>query len=171
MYDAAVLVCAAIAAIGTIIMVLPVFGFDLRIKGRSAMTEINVAKGPTKKAGIALALAILSLCLTGYSAYQQAFKNKFTWRNIPKGQLTLVHDQTFISKEVPLDGMEYEHCKFINVTFVYNGTAEMAFHENEIYANPLSTSTDNPAVFSTQIMLKGLGALKEPFNLVHLVEM
>jgi undecaprenyl pyrophosphate phosphatase UppP len=60
MYDIAMLVFAAIAAIGAVIAVLPLFGVDLRIIGRPKMPIDQSASRPTRKAWVALIVAIVS---------------------------------------------------------------------------------------------------------------
>jgi hypothetical protein len=71
MYDIAMLLFAAIAAIGAVIAVLPLFGLDLRIIGRQRqpVEQLASAPRPTRKAWIALLIAIVSVGLSTGSFY------------------------------------------------------------------------------------------------------
>jgi hypothetical protein len=69
MYDVAMLLFAAIAAIGAVIAVLPLFGFDLRIIGRpKKLTEVVLTR-PMRKAWVALVVALLSVGLSAGAFY------------------------------------------------------------------------------------------------------
>lgn len=60
---------------------------------------------------IAIRLGWKSLTLN-VSAYQPA-----------DGPLTVISNQTFENADVPLDGHVYDHCRFINSCFLYDGGA------------------------------------------------
>lgn len=73
MYDAAILACAVIGTIAAILMVLPLFGVDLRLRRRSDMSaEMSASpKGRReKRLWAAVALAIVSVVLSGASFYR-----------------------------------------------------------------------------------------------------
>jgi hypothetical protein len=69
MFDVAMLVFAAIAAIAGIIAVLPLFGFDLRLRGREPLPLEAVRPKPGIKAWLALVLVLLSLGLSAGAFY------------------------------------------------------------------------------------------------------
>ncbi|MFZ0774408.1 MAG: hypothetical protein WCA49_21755 [Candidatus Sulfotelmatobacter sp.] len=69
MYDVAMLVFAAIAAIFAVLAVLPSLGFDLRIRGRQNMPPAQTESRPMRKAWLALGLALLSLGLSAAAFY------------------------------------------------------------------------------------------------------
>jgi hypothetical protein len=79
-------------------------------------------------------------------------------------QLVDVHDQVFIRQDVPIDYHSYEHCKFINVTFVINGKGPFSLASNEI-VYPISIRTENTNAFNVVLLVNGLGLLKS-----HLLE-
>jgi hypothetical protein len=75
------------------------------------------------------------------------------------GSLTVVSDQTFHNKSIVLDGHEYTHCKFYNVTLKFNGGA-FTFINNEVFGVRLAS--DNPDISKTFNVLAKLGFLKIP---------
>jgi hypothetical protein len=69
MYDFAILAFAAIAAIAAVLAVMPMLGFDIRIRGRQTVPLAPTESKRTRKAWLALVLAILSLGLSGGAFY------------------------------------------------------------------------------------------------------
>jgi hypothetical protein len=69
MYDVEILVLTAIAAAGAVITALPPLGFDIRIRGRQAVPLAPVESRRTRKAWLALVLAVLSLGLSAGAFY------------------------------------------------------------------------------------------------------
>jgi hypothetical protein len=70
------LICAAIIAIGTILLVLPILGVDVRIFGRPKMAEANAVVIPAGaslkvRAWLALTFACLALLWAGFSAFHR----------------------------------------------------------------------------------------------------
>ncbi len=78
--------------------------------------------------------------------------------------ITKVRNRNFTNEKVLLDGFDYKQCKFTNVKFVYNGTAEFKFTDN-IIEGMLNFSAGSLSVFCTVAFLKGLGLLKENISL------
>jgi hypothetical protein len=70
--------------------------------------------------------------------------------------LERVENKTFINERVILDGKDFRHCKFQNVTFVYNGTGPFSFAYNELINVP-QFYTDNLSVLTTLIFAKLMG--------------
>jgi hypothetical protein len=77
-------------------------------------------------------------------------------------------NQTFENREVVLDGYSYTGCRFINVTFVYNGTTPPQFNNNKFFGT-VQFRSDNPAINGGVVILKGLGWIKEeiPLNFAN----
>jgi hypothetical protein len=106
-----------------------------------------------------IAIAAVSLVLSGY----RKFSHRFVWRSRPPVPVT---GRTFINERITLDGNEFSHCDFTNVTFVYNGTAAIKFHDNAVHGR-IQFDSDNPSVTSTMIMLAMLNALRPDFELLN----
>ncbi len=68
MYDVAMLVFTAVAALGAVLTVLPLLGVDIRIWGRPSVTPFTVIDRP-KKIWLALGLAVASVLLSGFATY------------------------------------------------------------------------------------------------------
>lgn len=73
MYDATILVCAVVGTIAAVITVLPLFGLDLRLRGRSDKSN-EISAYPKnrreKRLWIAVALALVSVGLSCASFYR-----------------------------------------------------------------------------------------------------
>jgi len=69
MYDVAMLVFAAVAAIGAVLAVLPLLGFDLRIHGRQSVLLEQSKVRPKRGIWFVLLLAVVSLGLSAASFY------------------------------------------------------------------------------------------------------
>lgn len=89
-------------------------------------------------------------------------EKSFTWNNTPPH--IKVFGKKFVNEQVVLDGGIFRDCRFQNVTFIFNGTEEFQFSDNHIIGS-INMATVNPAVFSTILFMKGLGALSETFKL------
>jgi hypothetical protein len=74
-------------------------------------------------------------------------------------EFTIVTDKTFKNEEVELDGKEFSHCKFFNVTILFNG-GDFSFHDNEV-TGVLFKSHD-ARIDKTFWFLAKLGLLKLP---------
>lgn len=104
---------------------------------------------------LALGLALLA---TSWISLWKSRRTK--WRTA----CVLVTNKRFINERVPLDGREYSHCDFNNVTFSYNGISPFRFHDNRI-SGRIQFSSENPAVLTTFGILDGLGGLPPDFDL------
>ena len=69
MYDFAILAFAVIAAVAAVLGVLPLLGYDIRIRGRHGMPLAPTESKRTKKAWLALAVALFSLGLSAGAFY------------------------------------------------------------------------------------------------------
>ncbi|HZR61367.1 MAG TPA: hypothetical protein VFA80_10515 [Xanthobacteraceae bacterium] len=58
---------------------------------------------------------------------------------------TIVSGRVFSNERVPLDGIDYDHCVFTNVTLVYNGTTPVRM-SNNTFNGTIRLSSDNQAV-------------------------
>jgi hypothetical protein len=82
-------------------------------------------------------------------------KLEFTWQGgVPH---IVVPCRLFINEQVILDDRIYRNCTFENVTFMFNGTAPFELTGNHINGR-MAIATENPAVESTVMWLRGLGA-------------
>jgi hypothetical protein len=71
MYDAVLLICAVVGTVASILALLPVFGFDLRIRHRSdPSASVPPKTRREKRLWVAVALAALSVALSGASFYR-----------------------------------------------------------------------------------------------------
>jgi hypothetical protein len=71
----------------------------------------------------------------------------------------MIDGKNFFNDRVGLDNREFRNCRFVNVTFVYNG-GFVHFRDNVI-DGPFRIVTDTKAVYGTATLLRGLGQLKE----------
>jgi hypothetical protein len=69
MYDIAILVFAAVAAIAAVVAALPPLGFDLRIIGRPKMPLEGIPYFRARQAWIAIVIAIISLAVSSGAFY------------------------------------------------------------------------------------------------------
>lgn len=78
----------------------------------------------------------------------------------------IVSGKTFRNERVPLDGIQYDHCIFENVTLVYNGTTAIRLENNRFMTLP-GIDSDNPSVIGAFALLFGLGATNKvrPVNI------
>lgn len=78
----------------------------------------------------------------------------------------VVTGETFINETIPLDGVQYDHCKFENPKFIYNGTTPLRFSNNKVDGKTILTS-DNPAIDGAWLLMVGFGVVKniELYNL------
>lgn len=79
--------------------------------------------------------------------------------------LTEIRHRNFLNESVLMDGKSYENCSFMNVTFIYNGTARFGFRNN-VLSGQITVRTDNDAVFATGVLFKGLDLVRPEFQLV-----
>jgi hypothetical protein len=75
-------------------------------------------------------------------------------------QIVDIHDAIFMNEEVKLDNHSYKHCKFYNVTFLYDGTGPVYLEDNEIHGMWLKS--DSKEIKSVYYMLAKMGFLKIP---------
>ncbi len=79
---------------------------------------------------------------------QSENRNKQAMRDEWKAyKYTEVWDKTFQDETVPIDGYHYRRCKFINVTFTYNGAAPAKISES-YQEGTRHLDTNNPIVQS-----------------------
>ena len=100
------------------------------------------------------------------AALQFAFLSGFIdkWTASESYRPTSITGRTFRNEQVPLDNHAYTDCTFVNVTFAYNGSSPAQLTNNKIGGSVMFT-TENPAVFNTLAVLKGLGFLKPGINI------
>ena len=83
--------------------------------------------------------------------------------------LTPVINKKYKHETVELDGKEFQHCEFQDVTFVYNGTKQTRFVNCE-KRRRLSFSSRNPLVFLTSRIVDTLRAGSEGEGKVELFD-
>lgn len=105
------------------------------------------------------ALSIAIVCAIGAAALMMWWFGGslfFSNRN-----LKIVGPETFVNKEVTLDGHEYKNCQFVHVTFIFHGTAPFSMDStNHIYGEIGLTVDDDSVPDMTMEMVRGLGAVK-----------
>jgi hypothetical protein len=74
-------------------------------------------------------------------------------------QLEIVSDKTFTNTTILLDGHDYRHCTFNNVTFEYGGRP---FGLSNSFISGAHFSSTNPDIDQTFLFLAKLGVLKLP---------
>lgn len=79
--------------------------------------------------------------------------------------IELITHHKFSNEVVVLDGFEYSDCDFTNVTFKYNGTTSIKFHDSQIHG-PFRIRTENPTVTGTAVLFIGLGMISPDIPLV-----
>jgi hypothetical protein len=116
-----------------------------------------------------VAIVAVTILAAGPAVYRLVYFGSFTHENVaflkwpsPYNPTSVVAKH-FTRERVPLDGYAYSGCTFNEVTFVYNGTTTIQMSHSTIIGES-SLTTDNPAVTGTIFLLRGLGALKEAFN-------
>lgn len=103
-------------------------------------------------------IIVFGLIATGISFYLNYRERPWEYR---RGEnLIEVRNRTYKNEKVVLDGHRYQDCVFENVTFVYNGTADIDFSHNKI-GGSRGFETSNPAVSGTLDFLKGMGYLRD----------
>lgn len=163
MSDIVILVSAIITAIAGI---MSIAGVNLRSFGKSPMPtesqELTSQAGGKRRTRLwtALGFSILSILLFGVDIYQRS-NPKFEYKETAK--FDLVSHRHFINETVSLDGYEYSDCTFTNVTFQYNGTTAIRFHDNHFEGVWLKTQ--NSSVMGTVVLLKTVGLLPASFVL------
>jgi len=88
---------------------------------------------PGLRVGVpALIIFVLYLLAVSIEANQAGNTSaKSQWAFVNKA-LTPVVGRTFVNERVELDGNDYIDCRFVNVKFVYNGTASFGFIHNNV---------------------------------------
>lgn len=106
-------------------------------------------------------LLLISTLVIGYRVWIQTTEKahidtatKFIKWPDPYNPISVV-DKTFINDKVLLDGYAYDHCTFINVTFIYNATTPFHFNYNTV-RGPIVIRSDNLAVNATVVLIDGL---------------
>jgi cytochrome b subunit of formate dehydrogenase len=76
-----------------------------------------------------------------------------------QSNLTTISDKTFTNTEVMLDGNNFSHCHFNNVTFIING-ARFGFSYNDVHGSRFRS--DNNYVQTAFFIMAKLGVLTIP---------
>jgi hypothetical protein len=149
-----------IVGIASLLAVLDFFGMKPKWKWAGGTQTLPAKKW---KLGLMLCLVASSLGMSSYSLFFRHPEPKF--RVLSEDQLIHVQNKTFRNEVVELDGRHYDECTFINVTFVYQGTANVKFTHNHI--SGFGISTDDPSVSGTMATLKGLGLIRPDVPLLY----
>jgi hypothetical protein len=106
--------------------------------------------------------ALLVFTVLGEGAYREWHKARTKQSDIdwdaPK---TPVLGQTFSNTRVPLDGYSYSQCKFVNVTFVFEGRKPFDLAGNTM-VNPLFDFSAAPVARVAVDLLEKLGYIRAP---------
>jgi hypothetical protein len=108
MYDIAMLVFAAVAAIGAVIAALPPLGFDVRIFGRPNMPLEGIPYFRARQAWIAIIVALISLGISA-GAFYYFFRPRVVEKIVEKPV------EKIVERQVPQD------CSKLSVPQVKNG--------------------------------------------------
>jgi hypothetical protein len=105
---------------------------------------------------------LASVFTIGICAYIVDIADRFDYLKplLPIPPVELVYDKTFINERVPLDGYMYNHCKFINVKFIINGTGKGGIENSEV--GPYWVESDNSLIQSAFASLNQPGMLRVP---------
>jgi hypothetical protein len=151
--ETATLIFAGICAICGIVTAIPVVlpWFHQARDGAPKTYESS----PSKSRWLSLALSICALVLSGVGLYRTVYVvphqvSKFKIRNLE--DLQIVYGKNFKDERVEIDGKNFENCTFENVTYVYNGTASVAFKDNTLIGSRV-IDTDSDAVSGTVSLL------------------
>jgi len=87
----------------------------------------------------------------------EPYKFKWVGNNAPRNR---VAGKTFHDEVVPLDDNEYTDCKFINVKFLYNGTAPSRLLYNDIEG--FEVVSNNPSISGTIELAYALNTVGAP---------
>jgi hypothetical protein len=98
MYDIAILVFAAIAAIAAVVAALPPLGFDLRIIGRPKMPLEGIPYFRARQAWIAIGIAVISLAVS-MGAFYYFFRPRIVEKIVEKPVEKIV--EKVVPKECP----------------------------------------------------------------------
>jgi len=106
---------------------------------------------------------LISLFSLGICAYVVDVADRFGWLEKLQQQLPLtdVTDRTFNRERVLIDGHSYNHCVFLDVTFVVNGGRGEI--KNSRIVAPYSIASDNPKINTAVSALNLFGMLKAGF--------
>lgn len=109
---------------------------------------------------IIIGLFLLSLVLIAIAfLIGNANTNNVNLPNFPDEPLVEIRNRTYANDKVLLDGFDYIDCTFINVKFIYNGTASVGFSHNTMQGSVLFSS-ESMSIQTTASLLKGLGIIK-----------
>jgi hypothetical protein len=109
-------------------------------------------------------IALYGVFAFGICAYVLDVIDRIGWLDqwLAKLPLKEVTDQVFINQRVPISGYSYNHCKFINVTFLIENKHGMAGEIKNSEVGPYTISSDDWTIRSVFTTLNALGALKGP---------
>src|ERR1700730_6839312 len=91
------------------------------------------AQMPKVSSNKALGVAILiGLCFSTYSLYlnYQRLPHFETPDAVPLKSLELIENRSFTNATIEIDGKNFEHCNFTNVSFVFRGRKTAAIRYN-----------------------------------------
>ncbi len=128
------------------------FGVDWRVL-RELLKGASVAGGARQVLVLLLILASLAMSALGWykSSHPDPAKPLDNVRE-------MVSDQTFVNERVVIDGKMFKHCKFKNVSLVYNGTAAYGFDDVEF--NGIHVQTESASIGGAIKLLKALNMLR-----------
>lgn len=156
--------------VGALFAVLALIGGLWQVFTHKTLPELFSERGWTrvsstlsgwKQIGIAVTMiALLLLNLMGREpdpppAHWRDTKLEDVWvRQVDewkkyKGEV--ISDRTFINETVVLDGYHYTNCRFVNVTFQYNGTTPIQFTHNVIQSGPLMFESKDPSIENAMV--------------------
>lgn len=104
-----------------------------------------------------IATLVIFTLVTVFNTYNDAYPSRNVTTFSPKLMGQLIVGQAYSNQEIPLDGHQYVHCVFKNVTFIYNGTRPVVFVDNVI--DGFNMKSNSPSVNGTVNILKGMGLL------------
>lgn len=164
--DIATLVFAAICAIGSIIVAIPVVSDWLRRKKVAAVTaEVAPSKARWM---LVLALSICALIFSCIGLYRTLYYGDYKRWQSPKQET--VYAKSFVNETVELDGKIFDHCHFENVKLIFHGHAPVTFNQSD-FKGELYFGSDNIAINQFMITSSALDRLKGFIRLHNWVQM
>jgi hypothetical protein len=138
-----------LSGVAGLIYVLDYFGVVSMKSANEAKINDEVVKRRPSGA-LVIVMLIITWAVVGYDFIDR--HKSFTFISEPG---TIVVGKTFEREVVPLDGFNYEHCIFNQVTFLLNSTRPIQFSNNEII-EPITFKTDNLAIANAIATFAGL---------------
>lgn len=119
----------------------------------------RVARHPSKGKYFLVLTALFASVTTSVLGLRQASKLG-VYKAVPQHKLILIYGREFQNERVELDGKDFEHCKFNQVTLVLRGRTNFVLRENTFSGSLWIDAASEPASQLVALM-KGLGLINK----------